>query len=220
MNSYNQVTNIIRARRTFKVIGDPVSPVTFSNEALKQYDAIVGESIETAGLAPFHYDRGVEQIAEPWRVHLLSAQKCREVAAGLPGWCELKPNNKLPAMLSACGCVVLVTWLPQFRENQTAVTDIAFEKQIEIDDEHLAATSALVQNLLLLLTAAELGTYWSSGGQLGSSEVFQRLKIPVTERLLAAVFVEYPCDGGEVLERLPGKNHELRSPVSRWLRQV
>ena len=50
----------------------------------------------------------------------------------------------------------------------------------------------MVQNLLLALTAKGMGNYWSSGGKLRERAAFNYLSIPQLERLLAAVFVEYP----------------------------
>lgn len=216
MSDPTQLANIIKSRQTLKILGDPHQPIQFSDHELQTGEAIVTAAIDAAGWAPFHYDRGVDGIAEPWRVHQLSAATCRELALGLPQWCNLKPGNKLPAMLAACGCLIIVNWLPQFRNNSSVEQELTKEKQQEIDDEHLAATAALVQNLLLLLTASGLGTYWSSGGPLGSPPVFQRLGIDANQKLLAAVFVEFPNGEGPISDRLPGKNREFRSPSTAW----
>ena len=125
----------------------------------------------------------------------------------------MKPSNKIPKMLSACGALVLATWIPQFYD-----LDECKPAQTATDEEHLAAASAMVQNLLLMLTAHGMGTYWSSGGQLGSELCFDRLGIPRSERLLAAVFVEYPEMQDEPLERLPGKHRDRRS--TGWIREL
>ena len=122
-------------------------------------------------------------------------------------------------MLSACGALVLVTWLPQFD------TEVAAEKHRDINKEHLAAASAYVQNFLILLTAANLGTYWSSGGHFRRTEMFERLGMPTNERLIAAVFVDYLHDAPEMgspqgLEKIPGKHRQNRSPASVWTRHV
>ena len=94
------------------------------------------------------------------------------------------------------------------------------KKREEVNEEHLAATAAMVQNFLLLLTAAGYGTYWSSGGQFRSKEMFDRLEIPSNEKLSAAVFVEFPKSQSNDLERLPGKNREKRSGSSEWVRTI
>ena len=207
--------SIIRSRQTWKVLGDPTDPVTFPAGVAESKLAVVKQAIAIAGFAPFHYDRGLKGVAEPWRVHLLGHQLCRQIATGLPQWLDLKPSNKLPPMLAACGCLVIVNWLPQFRNNDSIDPSVDKTKQLEIDDEHLQATAAMVQNFLLLLTEQGLGTYWSSGAQLGSPEMSRRLGISESEKLAAAVFVEFSGGVGSVSDRLPGKNRELRSPADK-----
>ncbi|MEM8559518.1 MAG: nitroreductase family protein, partial [Bacteroidota bacterium] len=78
--------------------------------------------------------------------------------------------------------------------------------------------SAMVQNLLLLLTAHGMGTYWSSGGAMREAGFYQEIGIPESERFLAAVFVEYPETLDNDWDRLPGKHRERRS--DRWIREV
>ena len=88
----------------------------------------------------------------------------------------------------------------------------------ERDEEHLAAASAMVQNLLLLLTARGMGTYWSSGGKLRAPEMFDYLSIPQHERLLAGVFVEFPEAMDAPHQRIPGKLRDRRGDG--WIREV
>ena len=54
------------------------------------------------------------------------------------------------------GGLAMYNWIPQTEGDKN--------KLQRINDEHLAATAAAVQNFLLQLTAAELENYWSSGG--------------------------------------------------------
>ena len=127
---------------------------------------------------------------------------------------HLKPGNKVPKMLNACGALVLLTWIAEEREEDNS-------KVAEVNREHLAATAAAAQNLLLALEARGLGTYWSSGGALGAPEVFQKLGIATAEALLAAVFVDYPFLSQQAnVERIAGKNREKRSPAIRWSRRI
>jgi len=126
-------------------------------------------------------------------------------------------------MLSACGALVLVTWIPQFHGvtgQPSSDQTLTKEKQIQVDQEHLAATAAMVQNLTLILTADAMGTYWSSGGQFRTPAMFEKLGIPTNQRLLAALFVEYPETISQPKERLPGKQRNNRSANSQWLREV
>jgi hypothetical protein len=216
LQDFEIVKRIAQSRRTVKVIASPDQPVSHSFDDQKKWKAIVIEAVSVAGMAPFHYTRDVDSVPEPWRVRLLDTDTCRALASNLDGWMELKPSNKIPGLLAGCGCTLLVTWLPQFRDEKMADVSISREKQTEIDDEHLAATAAMVQTQLLLLTAAGLGTYWSSGGVLGAPEVMARLGIAGHERLIAAIFVEYPDNPNSNVERLPGKNRSRRSQLNKW----
>lgn len=208
------VADVIRRRATLKVLAEVDRPVAISPEVAAANRPLVLDALRVAGWAPFHYARDEGGLAEPWRAHVLWAERCRVIAPRLGEWVpDLKSTNKIPKMLSACGALVLATWIPQFYD-----LDERTASQVAVDEEHLAAASAMVQNLLLLLTAHGMGTYWSSGGPLGSAPVFEHLGIPTSERLLAAVFVEYPETLGEPLDRLPGKHRDSRSDG--WIREV
>lgn len=217
----SELATVIKRRQTWKVLAPVDQPVTHPAETLEHGDRKLGEAISAAGWAPFHYDRAANEISEPWRVHVLNQTKCQALAIEFPTlFTDVKPTNKLPGMLSACGALALVTWLPQFSHGARSEGEAtAKEKQIQVDEEHLAATSAFVQNLLLLLTAEGLGTYWSSGGQFRTPTMFAHLQIPAEERLLAAVFVDYSIENTSA-ERISGKLRDQRSPSDKWTRWV
>ncbi|MCA9008058.1 MAG: nitroreductase, partial [Planctomycetaceae bacterium] len=59
---------------------------------------------------------------------------------------------------------------------------------------------------------------WSSGGKLKGPEMFQYLGIPEQEKLLAAVFIEYPEMRDDSRERKPGSLRNDRS--DQWIREV
>ena len=207
------VSKLIRSRRTAKIVAT-AEPIHHPHDDAAKNDSEVLKSISDAGFAPFHYDRGVNGLAEPWRFYLLKQDECREIGGQLASWFpDMRPNNKLPAMLNACGCLVLVTWLPQF---DRATAD---EKQIQIDEEHLAATASATQNLLLSLTAKNFRTYWSSGGFFRMDEMLDRLKIDRSEKLLSAIFVDYGANEKDV-EVLSGKQHTNRSDRDKWTRVI
>ncbi len=220
---------VIRNRQTFKVLAPVESPVQFPEKVIAHGQQRVMDAISVAGWAPFHFDRSHEGLAEPWRVHVLWHDRCRSLAGEFHNlFSDVKATNKLPSMLSACGALVIVNWLPQFvtaSDDSGAAVDttnraaVPKEKQRQIDEEHLAATSAFVQNLLLLLTDAGLGTYWSSGGQFRTAAAFEHLEIQTQERLLAAVFVDFDIAKTDV-QRLPGKLREGRAAAERWTRCV
>ena len=221
---HQTVTRVIRQRRTFKVIGCVDAPVQFDLQYAEKNRAIVLESVKSADSAPFHYDRQCENVPQPWRVDILWHESCQKVAANFYQWFDdVKPGNKLPSMLSACGACVLVSWLPQFSNSvsqDASSSTVPKAKQIQIDQEHLAAASAYVQNLMLLLTAANMGTYWSSGGQFRTTEMMDRLSMAAPRQLLAAVFVEFPNTNMNEIQRVPGKLAEARSSPDRWMNIV
>ena len=231
------VQKAVAARRTFKVIGDPANPVSFDTQQAEHCRVLVRDAVSAAGAAPFHYDRNFDGVAQPWRVDILWHDACQKVAKNFYQWFDnIKPGNKLPGMLSACGACVVVSWLPQFENIQEGDVSSSGEalpakaKQIQIDQEHLAATSAYVQNLLLLLTASNMGTYWSSGGQFRDEAMKQKLGVEKSGSVLAAVFVDF-LDGGAGQgsstsatqtppERIPGKLANKRAPLDRWVSEV
>ena len=229
------ITAIIKQRKTFKVLAAPPSnqssPNSLTDDQRLAADAQVVQAIRDAGWAPFHYDRAADGMVEPWRVEFLTQAKCREVAASFFDWFDdVKPTNKLPSMLNACGSLVLVSWLPQFAcqtpfagqapfAGQSQDASLPTEKQRQVDEEHLAATAAFVQNLILILTAHGFGTYWSSGGQFRLQQMRTKLGVEHDGRLLAAVFIDYQTDHGS-LERLPGKLRDKRSTNQQWFRSI
>ena len=210
---FQVLSAVIRDRKTTKVIAAADSPITIADQSNTAFEANVVTAIATAGWAPFHLDRQLEGIAEPWRVHFVRWQTCRTIAKHFSSWfLDVKPGNKLPGMLNACGGLLLVNWLPH------SESEIADEtKRREVNLEHHAAAAAFVENLLLLLTSLGYATYWSSGGQLKSPPMFQRLQISAGEQLLAAIFVENPVADTSKTERAGGKLRQQRADVERWM---
>lgn len=210
------VEQTIRARKTEKVLCKPenATPIPADVDALRR-PQVMG-AIKTAGFAPFHFARG-QQIAEPWRAHVLWQDHVLRTATHLRD--AMGDQTKVPLLLAGCSACVIVTWLPEFDGPSDKPRSAAvLEEQRIRDEEHLAASAAMVQNLLLMLTAHGMGTYWSSGGRLRKPEVFDYLSIPKEERFLAGVFIEYPemMDGPK--DRKPGSHRDKRSDA--WVREV
>lgn len=210
------LAELIRERKTTKVFGLTEQPLQIAPDVANHWNQQVRLAIDAAGPAPFHFARNLDGVAEPWRVTVLWWKACRELAAQLPQLCpDLKPANKLPAMLSASGAVVLVHWLPAGTEE---IADAS--KREETNFEHLAAASAYVQNFLLLLTAAGMESYWASANLLDTVGVKQRLNLPSAWKLLGAIMVTYPLEENQGLERAGGGNRSKRSPASGWMREL
>ena len=220
---FQTVTRVVESRRTFKVMGNVESPVQINSESAQSHRDVVLQAVKSADAAPFHYDRHCDNVAQPWRVNILWHDSCQEIAKKFHQWLDdVKPGNKLPSMLSACGACVLVSWVPQFDGviDDTDANAPSHLKQLQIDQEHLAAASAYVQNLMLLLTAANMGTYWSSGGQFRERPLMDRLKIDASQQLLAAVFVEFPETNLNDVQRVAGKLADKRAVASAWMNVI
>lgn len=213
-SEYQVLSQVIHQRKTDKVLGDPANAVAYTPEQLAEGDALVKQAIRDSGMAPFHYDRKISGMAEPWRVYWLDYASCRRMAKALPNVTpDLKPNNKMPGLLAGCGSLALYTWLPQSPEAAADSKQFA-----RVNREHLAASAAAVQNLLLLLTSAGYRNYWASG-TLIADHLFDHLGISGDEVLMAAVFVHYPEGQGD-FQILAGKHRENRSTTFDWLSEI
>lgn len=215
-NAAPLVEQTIRARKTEKVLCQPedAKPVPAEIDALRRPQVL--DALKTAGWAPFHFAR-TPAVAEPWRAHVLWQDQALHAAKHLRD--EMGDQTKVPLLLGGCSAAVIVTWLPEFdRAGDKPRSAAVLEEQRIRDEEHMAAASAMVQNLLLMLTAHGMGTYWSSGGRLRKPEVFEYLGIAKEERFLAGLFIEYPEMMDAAKDRKPGSHREKRSGT--WLREV
>ncbi len=215
------VAEVIRNRKTKKVlckIDDMAARLSLAEETIARHRAAVVTSIKAAGGAPFHYRRDEDEIAEPWRAYILWDDATDKVAKYL--YEDQGVTTKEPMLLAGCNALVLITWLPQFYDPAARQSSsIDPEEQCIRDEEHLAATAAMVQTLLLMLTSYNMGTYWSSGGRLRKPEMFEYLGIPTNQRLLAAVFVEYPeMMQDDSKQRKPGSHRDSRS--NKWISEI
>lgn len=198
-----------RARRTLKLLGNPENPMPADGLDRADIEGLV----EAAGWAPFHrpaFDarEGAASAVEPWRFAMLDASGCRKL---LPRLSEIPGSpGKIANMLAAADALLLVTWLPE-------PADAGWEAN-DFNMEHIAAGAAAIQTLLLAATERGIGTYWSSGGVLGSPQAFEMLGIAATDVLLGAIFL-FP-EPPEGVEAVPGKLREKRSAPAVWSRWV
>lgn len=204
------VDQVIRERRTDKVLADDAFPVHDAR-------ATVEELAATAGWAPFHrvaarvHQDGALASIVPWRFYLLDAAGCRALRQALLARGD---KSKVPRMLASATALIQATWLPNPAKGEHTGLFEATEENME----HVAAAGAAVQNLLLAATARGIPNYWASGGALRGAEAFGWMGIPTREILLGAVFL-FPADtrGGEVS---PGSHRDNRGAPGDWSRWV
>lgn len=221
------VDHVIHERKTAKILGnieaysDPLSA-----EERQAINQLIVESIEIAGWAPFHKLADQQHLIEnsqspvPWRFYVLDKIACGQMIEFIKREAETAPDpkwartlqKKIPKLLAGADALVLVTWLP----------DSTMSAQPELTTnniEHIAASSAAVQNLLLAAEARGFYTYWSSGGVLRDKETFEFLDIPATQQLLGAVFLV--AEEHTTLEPWAGANRAKRgTDWVKWLNLV
>lgn len=211
------IENVIRQRKTEKVLCELGAYQPVPEVIATRNKPIVLQAIKTAGWAPFHYARQVDKIAEPWRAYVLWDQAAYKAAVYMQD--ELGVTTKEPKLALGCSALVVVTWLPEFYDLAAQeASPLPRDKQIDRDEEHLAAASTMVQNLMLILTGHGMGTYWSSGGKFRGPEMFDYLGIPQTEKFLAGIFIEYPEMMDDSKFRKPGAQRNNR--CEDWIREV
>lgn len=221
------VDRVIRARKTSKLMlplnGQGESAVVWSRE----HAAALQSMIEGAAWAPFHrrahetaHRQGALDSVVPWRFHVLEQSSCQSLLEHLQENAESQPDSKwsrawqskIKNMLAACGALVQATWLP----------DPAADGQEPVlsanNIEHIAASGAAIQNLLLAAEARGWSSYWSSGGILRDEEVFDYLGIGRNETLLGSVFLAPTV--AQDCNVVQGGLRDQRGPLESWARWV
>jgi len=213
MDLASAIDEVIQRRRTRKYFAPLDQPVKVPDGFTQR----VAEAVDMAGWAPFHYPapeaqrQGVLNAWVPWRCYLLDQANSLQLARHLISHDEqVDEASGVVRMLAAAGALVLVTWLPEQGDKPVIK---------QRNEEHLAATAAAIQNLLLAGEARELQTYWSSGGALGGDTCFEYCGIPAEQRLLGAIFMFAPetADDCKVCE---GKLAARRGAPETWRRWV
>lgn len=204
------VDQVIRNRRTRKVLGHLHSPAHIPHGFREQVEA----AVRIAAWAPFHYpankihQQHALDSCVPWRFYALAQADCLTLAHCLlkKGAGNITPTSSIIRMLAAAGSVVLTTWLPEPETHQQAK---------QMNEEHLAAAAAAVQNLLLAGEARGIQTYWSSGGILASGECFELCGIPSNQKLLGAIFM-FPPQADATATVHEGKLRDHRGAPDSW----
>ena len=217
------IDNIIRTRKTAKILRDPTACMDISEDVQENLRQKLHEIIELAAWAPFHrvankqaHRQDTMQSAVPWRFFVLEKATCCQVVQHIERQATEHPDSKwakawqskIPKLLAGCGALMQVTWLPEPPEQGD--TPALTNENVE----HIAAASAAVQNVLLAAEGRGLHTYWSSGGILRDSEMFAYLGIPTNQMLLGSIFLAHPDMPYD--ENQPGGLRDARGAVTDW----
>ena len=213
------VDQVIQARKSVKVIGDVDNIPDIPDDFFKG----VQEAMEVAGWAPFHFTAHDSHLNSdlnslvPWRFYALDQKNCLRLIEKLIAHSDLgmDKNAAILRMIAAYGALVLVTWLPEPSNN--ASDEEAARKALK-NEEHIAATAAATQNLLLAATARDMDSYWSSGGALREAACFDICGIPAQESLLGAIFLAPNMPDREGVR--PGKLREKRGTPDQWMKAI
>ncbi|MGB1311063.1 MAG: nitroreductase family protein [Leucothrix sp.] len=213
------VDHVIKARKSVKVVGSidniPTIPEGFFGE--------VQAAMQVAGWAPFHFTAHDSHLNRdlnspvPWRFYALDQENCLRLIDKLMAhpMLGMDKNTAILRMIAAYGALVLVTWLP---EPSTSLNDEEAARKALKNEEHIAATAAATQNLLLAATARNMDSYWSSGGALREPACFELCGIPEQESLLGAIFLAPDMPEREGVR--PGKLRDKRGTPDQWMKSV
>lgn len=198
----------IRQRRTLKVISEQPLPA-------KPLDKVfVHTLIESAYFAPYHYPCQPAYQNDlpsplPWRFYVLSSRTCRILAAKLQE--QSVSAGKIIGMLNSADYLIQSTWCPLIDNNTEG--DGLFSGNL-INMEHIAASGAAIQNLLLTATALGYENYWSSGGVLRDEYISRLLGINEQEILLGSLFIFSSATEDESqIDFFTGKRRDKRGEI-------
>ncbi len=208
-----QTDDAIRSRKTIKILAEKDLPIANHRDLVNDLLAIAGHAPFHRACEEHHRQTGPQTGIEPWRFYAIDAADCRKLRTQIP----TENAGKIPAMLAAADALIMATWLPNAATVPEMDGEPGFAATIN-NMEHIAAASSAIQNLLLAATARGVANYWSSGGVLRSTQVFNLLGIPRTQILLGAVFL-FPKEYGQA-ELVTSKLREHRGNPSSWSRWV
>ncbi len=221
------VDRVIRARKTSKLMLPLDSQGNSAQVWNSEYTAALQTMIEGAAWAPFHrrahetaHRQGALDSVVPWRFHVLEQPACQSLLKHLQDNAESLPDSKwsrawqskIKNMLAGCGALVQATWLPDPAEG--GQDPVLSSNNIE----HIAASGAAIQNLLLAAEARGWSSYWSSGGILRDEELFDYLGIGRNESLLGSVFLAPAV--AQDCNVVQGGLRDQRGPLESWARWV
>jgi hypothetical protein len=216
-------TEAIHSRQTAKVLADsPWAPSLTQDEQERLREHL----LNLAAKAPYHYKSaeryktGVQTSSLPFRCYTLDGNACNALASQLASIDP--PPGKILNMLWAAELLIITTWLPDVFGTQPEhreMEPLPFVGNLR-NMEHIAATSAAIQNMLVGATAEEYPNYWSSGGVLRQEAARKILEIPMEEIMLGAVFI-FPKDAlKRASQIMPGKLREEGKALESFSKKV
>jgi len=208
----------IKNRTTAKLRGNPDQPLPITKG--EEHERIVNELLELAGKAPFHHQsplqnrKGDLMGTEPWRFYVLNTESCRQLLEGFKQGNPINCADGMVQMLASADTLILAYWIPELEE----LANHNYYPNVK-NMEHIAATSAAIQTLLLAATSKGINNYWSSGGCIRKPEVQEYLEVPEEEILLGAIFL-FPDDYPATVDVVKGKNQAVRGESKHWMKWV
>jgi hypothetical protein len=218
-NAFKSVQGTIEQRKTSKVLAS--SPWQSSLTEAEQID-LIKRLLDLAAHAPYHYKSAERYKASgktsalPFRAYTLTSNDCRKLAALIEN--TQPAPGKITNMLWATEVLMMITWLPDVFGEQPL--EYEFEPVPFLGNlrnmEHIAATGAAINNILLGATAEGFPNYWSSGGALRHKVARTILDIPMDEILLGSLFI-FPKDAHQRdVEIKPGKLRDEGKNSQDW----
>ena len=216
-------TEAIHSRETAKVLADGQWAPSLTHD---EQEKLSEHLLNLAAKAPYHYKSaerykiGAQTSSLPFRCYTMDGATCNVLAAKLKA---LDPSpGKILNMLWAAELLIITTWLPDVFGTQPEhqeMEPLPFVGNLR-NMEHIAATSAAIQNMLLGATTEGYPNYWSSGGILRQEYARNMLHISMKEVMLGAVFI-FPKDAEERAEEIkPGKLREEGKTLGAFSKKV
>mgnify|MGYP003335683168 CR=1 FL=1 len=223
MSNEGNTEHIIKQRKTAKVLAD--APWEASLTPIEQ-EELIKDLLELAACAPYHYKSAAKYHTSgldsplPFRAYTMTSETCRKLAAQLQSMDP--PPGKIVNMLWAAEALIIMTWLPDVFGDQPRKREmepLPFTGNLR-NMEHIAASSAAIQNILIGATQRGYPNYWSSGGVLRQKAGRQLLSVPLEEMLLGCLFI-FPEDAYERgVDIKPGKFHNDGKKVLTWSKSI
>ena len=218
-----QLESVLSQRKTSKVLAEKPWEATLDRGAQQQ---LITELLSLGATAPVHYKSAERHHSDdlpsslPFRAYTMRSDECRKLADMLEALDP--PAGKIINMLWAAEAVIVTTWLPDVfgdQPEERMAEPVPFTGNLR-NMEHLAATGAAIQNMLLGATAKGFPSYWSSGGVIRHKEVREILSVSLEEILLGVLFL-FPKDAEERgVEVKPGKLRSSGKSVESWSKSV